>query len=102
MPAKQPVAWSSLTPAPQINPNTATNPATGLAYEGRTRAHQAPALGFPFPAGLVYQVTQQQSQIRVSNELPLQNRWTFDGLSPGRSDVAHYGPPVLVLHITTL
>src|SRR5215212_3674211 len=70
-PVKQPIALSSLTgPAPTINPNTAINPATGLAYEGRTRAHQAPALGFSFPAGVVYQVTQQQAQIRVSNDLP--------------------------------
>jgi hypothetical protein len=72
MPVKQPVAWSSLTPAPQINPNTATNPATGLPYEGRTRAHQAPPLGFPFPTAVTYQVTQRPGLVTVSNQLPQQ------------------------------
>src|SRR4030095_9510273 len=38
MPVKQPVAVSSLSPAPTINPNTAINPTIGLPYEGRTRA----------------------------------------------------------------
>ncbi len=34
---------SGLTgPAPTIAPNNAINPATGIAYEGRTRAHQSP------------------------------------------------------------
>jgi FtsP/CotA-like multicopper oxidase with cupredoxin domain len=102
-PVKQAIPVSSLTgPAPSVNPNTAINPATGLAYEGRTRPHQAPALGFSFPAGLVYQVTQQQAQIRVSNELPLQNLWTFDGSSPGPTYVAHYGAPILVRNINNL
>ncbi|MBV9070706.1 MAG: multicopper oxidase domain-containing protein [Acidobacteria bacterium] len=102
-PVKQAIPVSSLTgPAPSINPNTAINPATSLPYEGRTRAHQAPALGFPFPAGVVYQVTQQQSQVRVSNELPMQNLWTFDGVSPGPTYVAHYGTPVLVRNINNL
>src|SRR5436190_18853318 len=35
-PVKQAVAVTSLSPAPTINPNTATNGATGLPYEGRT------------------------------------------------------------------
>src|SRR4030095_455170 len=61
-PVKQPIALSSLTgPAPTIAPNNAINPATGLAYEGRTRAHQSP-IGtngnLPFPATVVYQVSQ--------------------------------------------
>jgi FtsP/CotA-like multicopper oxidase with cupredoxin domain len=96
-PVKQAIPVSSLTgPAPAINPNTAINPATGLAYEGRTRAHQAPALGFQFPAATVYQVTQQQAQVNVSNQLPLQSLWTFDGVSPGPTYVAHSGTPVLI------
>ena len=53
-PVKQPIALSSLTgPAPTIAPNNAINPATGIAYEGRTRAHQSPIgsnSGLPFPA----------------------------------------------------
>src|SRR5258705_33471 len=47
-PVKQAIPITSLTgPPPSINPNNTINPATGLAYEGRTRAHQAPPLGFP-------------------------------------------------------
>src|SRR6185436_96225 len=76
-PVKTAIPVSSLSPAPQIAPNGTINPATGLPYEGRTRNHQAPALGFPFPAAVVYQVTQQPAAIRVSNQLPLQNLWTF-------------------------
>src|SRR3954452_17160195 len=53
-PVKQPTPLSSLTgPAPTIAPNSAINPATGLAYEGRTRAHQSPIgthYAMPFPA----------------------------------------------------
>jgi FtsP/CotA-like multicopper oxidase with cupredoxin domain len=102
-PVKQAIPVSSLTgPAPSVNPNTTVNPATGLPYEGRTRANQAPALGFPFPAGVVYQVTQQQAQINVSNDLPLQNLWTFDGSSPGPTYVAHYGTPIMVRNINNL
>src|ERR1700720_2766746 len=43
---KQPIALSALTgPAPTIAPNNSINPATGIAYEGRTRAHQSPIGG---------------------------------------------------------
>jgi FtsP/CotA-like multicopper oxidase with cupredoxin domain len=102
-PVKQAIPITSLTgPPPSINPNNTINPATGLAYEGRTRAHQAPALGFPFPTTTVYQVTQQQAQIQVSPSLPLQNLWTFDGVSPGPTYVAHYGTPFLVRNVNSL
>ena len=51
-PVKQPIALSALTgPAPTIAPNNAINPATGIAYEGRTRAHQSP-IGSGRPAAL--------------------------------------------------
>src|SRR5436305_14049354 len=96
MPAKQPVAWSSLTPAPQINPNAAINPATGLAYEGRTRAHQAPPLGFPFPTTTVYQVSQQAAHIQVSPTLPVQTHGLFDVVSPVPAFV---GPSCTPLHV---
>ena len=87
-PVKQAIPLSSLTgPAPSINPNAAINPATGLAYEGRTRAHQAPPLGFPFPTTTVYQVSQQAAQIQVSQQLPVQTLWTFDGVSPGPTEL---------------
>src|SRR5438067_568058 len=102
-PVKQAIPLSSLSgPAPSINPNTAINPATGLAYEGRTRAHQAPALGFPFPAATVYQVTQQAAQVQVSPSLPTQTLWTFDGVSPGPTYVSRYGTPILVRNINSL
>jgi FtsP/CotA-like multicopper oxidase with cupredoxin domain len=102
-PVKTAIALSSLTgPAPAINPNTTINPATGIAYEGRTRAHQAPALGFPFPASTIYQVTQKQAAVQVSPDLPLQNLWTFDGVSPGPTYVARYGQPILVRNYNNL
>ena len=101
-PVKQPVAWSSLTPAPSIAPNTAINPATGLQYEGRTRSHQGPALGLPFPTPIAYQVTQRLAQVRVSNQLPLQNLWTFDGSATGPTYLANYGQPVLIRNVNQL
>ena len=102
-PIRQAIPLSSLTgPAPTINPNTAINPATGIAYEGRTRAHQAPALGFPFPASVIYQVNQQAAQVTVSPDLPVQTLWTFDGSSPGPTYVSHYGTPILVRNYNNL
>jgi len=97
---KQPIALSSLTgPAPTIAPNNAINPATGKAYEGRTRAHQSP-IGtdsrLPFPATKIYQVTQQAAGVMVSGDLPTQQLWTFDGVSPGPTYVAQYGTPILI------
>jgi len=102
MPVKQSVPVSSLSPAPQINPNTAVNPATGLPYEGRTRAHQAPAIGFPFPAPVAYQVTQQAALVTMSNQLPQQTIWGFDGISPGPTFVSQYGTPILVRNVNAL
>src|SRR5262245_41366696 len=102
MPVKQPVALSSLTPAPQINPNTTINPTTGLPYEGRTRAHQGPGLGLPFPPPVVYKVTQQPATVVMSNQLPAQPVWTFDGISPGPTYVANYGTPILVRNVNSL
>ncbi|HXU47015.1 MAG TPA: multicopper oxidase domain-containing protein, partial [Thermoanaerobaculia bacterium] len=101
-PIKQPVALSSLTPAPQINPNTAINPSTGLPYEGRTRAHQGPGLGLAFPPPLVYKVTQRPALVTMSNQLPPQPIWTFDGTSPGPTYVANYGTPILVRNVNNL
>src|SRR6476646_10248537 len=34
-------AKTDLTPAPALSPNRATNPATGLPYEGRSEPHQS-------------------------------------------------------------
>ena len=102
MPVKQPIAVSALSPAPTIAPNTAINAATGRAYEGRTRTHQAPALGFPFPAATVYQVTQKAAQVQMSNQLPAQTIWGFDGLAPGPTYVAKYGTPILIRNVNNL
>jgi FtsP/CotA-like multicopper oxidase with cupredoxin domain len=102
MPVKQPVALSSLTPAPTINPNTAINPGTGLPYEGRTLAHQGPGLGLPFPPPVVYKITQAPCQVTMSNQLPLQPVWGFDGISPGPTYVASYGTPILVRNVNNL
>src|SRR5579883_2624684 len=68
---KQPV--QSLSPAPTAAPNTA-------AGEGRTISHQAFT---KFPPQKFYQVTQQQADVSMSPDLPLQTIWAFDGISPG-------------------
>jgi FtsP/CotA-like multicopper oxidase with cupredoxin domain len=105
-PVKQPIALSSLTgPAPTIAPNNAVNPATGVAYEGRTRPHQSP-IGtdsrLPFPATKVYQVTQQEADVVVAGDLPSQRLWTFDGITPGPTYVAQYGTPILIRNYNSL
>jgi len=103
MPVKTPVDVSTLNPAPQIAPNTNINPNTGLPFEGRTRSHQAPALGFPFPPPVVYQIVQQKKpHVVMSNQLPQQTIWGFDGISPGPTFVSHYGTPILVRNVNNL
>src|SRR5947208_1136641 len=83
-PIKQ--AVSKLTPAPTVCPNVA-------AGEGRTLCHQ----GFTqFPPQKFYSISQRAAQLRVSSSLPVQTLWTFDGVSPGPTYVAHYGEPILV------
>lgn len=101
MPVKQATAALS-GPAPSINPNLTINPATGMPYEGRTRAHQAPPLGFPFPTSTLYEVHQRAAQVQVSPSLPLQTLWTFDGVSPGPTYVARYGTPFIVRNYNDL
>ena len=105
-PVKQATTLSGLTgPAPTIAPNNAINPATGIAYEGRTRAHQSPIgtnPGLPFPAIEVYQVTQKATDVFVSDQLPVQRLWTFDGVSPGPTYAARYGTPILIRNYNQL
>ena len=93
MPTKQTVA--ALSPAPTVAPNTA-------AGEGRTRNHQAPDVGLPFPPSVLYQVTQQPGSAIMSNQLPAQTIWGFDGISPGPTYVSHYGTPILVRNVNNL
>jgi FtsP/CotA-like multicopper oxidase with cupredoxin domain len=105
-PVKQSIPLPLLTgPAPTIAPNNTVNPATGLAYEGRTRAHQTPIgthSALPFPAAVVYEVQQQPANVQVAPDLPLQQLWTYDGTSPGPTYVAHYGTPVLIRNYNKL
>jgi FtsP/CotA-like multicopper oxidase with cupredoxin domain len=97
MPIAQTV--KSLSPAPTIAPNTA-------AGEVRAAPHQAPALGFPFPPPRLYSMTQQQTQVSQSEDLPKQTIWAFnDGThisSPGPTYVANYGVPQLTRNRNSL
>jgi FtsP/CotA-like multicopper oxidase with cupredoxin domain len=102
MPVKQATSLSALSPAPTVAPNTTINPATGLPYEGRTRSHQAPALGFPFPPPVVYLDTQKAGQVTMSKQLPVQTIWGFDGIAPGPTYVAKYGTPILIRRVNSL
>jgi len=105
-PVKQATTLSGLTgPAPTIAPNSTLNPATGLAYEGRTRAHQSPIgshPSLPFPAIEVYQVVQKPASVVMSNQLPAQTLWTYDGISPGPTYAAQYGTPILIRNYNQL
>ncbi len=92
-PVKQAVA--SLSPTPTVAPN----PAAG---EGRTRNHQAPNVGLPFPPPVLYQVTQQAGSVIMSNQLPPQTIWGYDGITPGPTFVAHYNTPILVRQVNNL
>jgi FtsP/CotA-like multicopper oxidase with cupredoxin domain len=92
MQVKRPVT-SPLSPTPTIAPNNA-------AGEGRTRSHQV--VTSPFPPTKQYQIVQQASQVSVSQNLPLQTLWTFDGISPGPLYIARYGEPILVRNVNNL
>ena len=103
---KQPISLSQLSgPAPTIAPNSSINPTTGIAYEGRTRAHQSPIgsnSNLPFPATKIYQVSQHVANVQMHPQLPLQRIWTYDGTSPGLTYVAHYGEPILIRNYNNL
>ena len=97
-PVHQPVTQFT-GPAPTASPNTAINPATGLAFEGRTRPHQA--LG-QFPAQKLYEVHQREALVSVHPQLPLQRLWTFNGSAPAPTYVARYGEPILIRNYNDL
>jgi FtsP/CotA-like multicopper oxidase with cupredoxin domain len=92
-PVKQ--AVTSLTPTPTITPNTA-------AGEARTRPHQAPNVGLPFPPPVLYQVTEKAGTVLMSNQLPAQPIWGYDGITPGPTFVANYNTPTLVRQVNSL
>lgn len=97
-PVAQPVTAVS-GPAPTAAPNTAINPATGLAFEGRTRAHQAFT---QFAPQKFYEVHQREATLSVHPELPSQKLWTYSGSVPGQTYVARYGEPILVRNFNEL
>lgn len=91
-PVLQPV--TALTgPPPTTEPNRSTNPATGAAFEGRTRPHQ---FADRFAPVKLYETTMTAAPHVVSPALPPQTIWGFDGLFPGPTLVTTYYEPVLV------
>jgi FtsP/CotA-like multicopper oxidase with cupredoxin domain len=93
---------SSLTPAPQENPNTA-------AGEVRAAPFQAPAIDatrFPVVPRVLYQINQRQFTTSFSPDLPNATIWGFDDgtgtRSPGPTYKAFYGTPQLTRNINSL
>jgi len=91
-------------PAPTTDPNRATNPATGLPFEGRTEPHQS-ADTFA-PEALHISRIGANAGVIVHPGLPAQTFWGFNlggadltkdpPLSPGPILVARYGRPFLI------
>ena len=71
----------SLNPKPTVAPNTA-------AGEARTEPHQAYK---QFPPKRFYELTQRAGLVRMSNDLPPQPIWGFNGVTPGPMIVERYG-----------
>src|SRR6185436_6250408 len=104
LPALPPRAVSDLTPAPTNPPNRATNPATGLPFEGRTEVHQSEDR---FPPQAFFQTRMgANTNAKVHPGLPAQTLWGFNQggvdltadppLSPGPVLVMRYGTPTIV------
>jgi FtsP/CotA-like multicopper oxidase with cupredoxin domain len=91
-------------PAPTTDPNRATNPASGLPFEGRTEPHQS-ADTFA-PEVLHISRMGANPNVIVHPGLPAQTFWGFNlggadltkdpPLSPGPILVARYGRPFLI------
>ena len=78
-----------LNPAPTIRPNRATNPATGLPFEGRTEPHQSRDR-FPAQQFHITRMAANRNAI-VHPELPPQTLWGFNlGGADFASDPARY------------
>ena len=104
LPALPPRAESDLTPAPANPPNRATNPATGLPFEGRTEVHQSEDR---FPPQAFFQTRMGANpNAKVHPDLPAQTVWGFNQggadltadppISPGPVLVLRYGTPTIV------
>src|SRR4051794_12744016 len=93
-----------LSPPPTIEPNTKTNPATNLPFEGRTEDHVSEAQ-FPAKAWYVTRMAATQARIHPDTRLPPQTFWGFNlgddvtrdsAISPGPVIVLKYGTPAIV------
>lgn len=82
LPVLQPV--TSLTPKPTIAPNIA-------AGEARTVSHQVYK---QFPPLRFYELSQRRGLVRMAaaNDLPPQQIWGYNGITPGPLIVERYGP----------
>jgi FtsP/CotA-like multicopper oxidase with cupredoxin domain len=101
---------SELLPAPTIEPNGVTNPATGLPFEGRTEPHQSEDR---FPPQVFLQTRMgANTNAKVHPALPAQTVWGFNlggedfstdpPLSPGPVLVLRYGMPTVVRRFNAL
>jgi FtsP/CotA-like multicopper oxidase with cupredoxin domain len=88
---------AELTPAPTLSPNRATNPATGLPYEGRSEPHQS---GDVFPVRKYHQTyLAANPHAKVHPGLPDQTFWGFNmGGSDLTADPAMSPGPVVVFN----
>lgn len=94
-PVLKPVSHLS-GPAPRVDPQSG---------EGRRRPHQAFARfpgKFPFPPPLLFETHQRAAKARVSPDLPEQEIWGFQGISPGPTYHARYGDQMLVRNFNDL
>jgi FtsP/CotA-like multicopper oxidase with cupredoxin domain len=96
---------TSLTPAPQENPNTAAGEVRAAPFQ----APQIDATRFPVVPGTLYQMNQRQfTTTQISPDLPPQTIWGFDDnsgrgpVSPGYTYQAFYGRPQLTRNINSL
>jgi FtsP/CotA-like multicopper oxidase with cupredoxin domain len=101
---------AELTPAPTNTPNRATNPATGLPFEGRSEVHQSRER-FP-PQAFLQTRMAANPDVKVHPDLPPQTVWGFNlggddftadpAISPGPVLIMRYGRPMVVRRINAL
>jgi FtsP/CotA-like multicopper oxidase with cupredoxin domain len=104
LPLLPPRSAADLTPAPTNAPNRATNPATGLPFEGRSEPHQSEDR---FPPAAFFETRMGATPgAKVHPNLPPQTLWGFNRggadltadppSSPGPVLVMHHGTPTIV------